>query len=133
MATTDSIADFFTRIRNAINVKAEQVTIPYSRIKMELAQVLKNEGFVGQVEEDKKNSIKRLIHIQLKYRPDGTSLIEAIDRVSTPGRRVYIEKAKIPKIKNGFGICILTTPKGILTGREARLNNLGGELMGVVY
>jgi len=132
MSGTHPISDMFTRIRNAFLVGQEEVVIPYSKLKLVVAKILKEEGFIKFYELQNDELKKQSIKLSLKYSQDGAPAISEISTVSRPGRRVYVKKAEIPKVLNGFGICILTTPKGVLSGRAARLANVGGELLGIV-
>lgn len=129
---TDPIADMLTRIRNAILIKNEKVDMPASRMKVEIAKILKEEGFIKsyKIIKDKKQGILRLTP---KYGPDGKPLISGLKRVSTPGRRVYSGKEKIPKVMGGVGIAIITTSKGILTDRECRREGVGGEVLCYIW
>ena len=125
---TDSIADMLTRIRNAIMVRKKSVDIPYSKIKSEIANILYKEGFIINFSVDQEIWPPR-ITIYLKYTDNGSPVIKELKRISKPGRRVYLNVSTIPKVKGGFGIAILSTSKGILTDREARDKNVGGELI----
>lgn len=129
---TDPIADMLTRIRNAIKVKADKVDIPASRIKIEIAKILKEEGFIKsyKIIKDKKQGI---IRVNLKYTPEGDSVISNLQRVSKPGRRVYVGKAEIPSIMGGLGVAILTTSMGIMTDKECRQRGVGGEILCYVW
>ncbi len=129
---TDPIADMLTRIRNAVRIKNEKIDIPASRIKVEIAKILKEEGFVKsyKILKDKKQGILRLTP---KYSPDGKAIITDLKRVSTPGRRVYIGKEEIPKVMGGVGIAIITTSKGILTDKECLREGVGGEVLCYIW
>ncbi len=129
---TDPIADMLTRIRNAILIKNEKVDVPASRMKVEIAKILKEEGFIKsyKIIKDKKQGILRLTP---KYGPDGKPLISGLKRVSTPGRRVYSGKEKMPKVMGGVGIAIITTSKGILTDKECRREGVGGEVLCYIW
>lgn len=129
---TDPIADMLTRIRNANTVKHETVDVPASNIKKEIARILLEEGFVKgyDVIEDGKQGIIRL---QLKYGIEGERVISGLKRISKPGMRVYSSKDEIPKVLNGLGVAIMSTSKGILTDREARKENVGGEVICYVW
>ncbi|GAQ95818.1 small subunit ribosomal protein S8 [Thermodesulfovibrio aggregans] len=129
---TDPIADMLTRIRNAIRVKADKVDIPASRMKIEIAKILKEEGFIKsyKINRDKKQGI---IRINLKYTPDGDSVISNLERVSKPGRRVYVSKEEIPRVMGGLGIAILTTSQGVMTDKECRRRGVGGEVICYVW
>ena len=117
-----------TRIRNAAAVKAEAVDIPASRVKQAIANVLHNEGYISKVESLTKRN-KKIIRITLKYGKKKASAISLIKRISTPGRRMYVGRQDIPRIKSGFGVAILTTSKGVMTDAEARKLGLGGEVI----
>jgi small subunit ribosomal protein S8 len=129
---TDVIADMLTRIRNAIAVKADKVDIPASRLKIEIAKILKEEGFIKsyKIIKDKKQGIVR---INLKYTPEGESVITNLKRISKAGRRVYVGKDGIPYVMGGFGIAVLTTSQGILTDKECRQKGIGGEVMFYIW
>jgi small subunit ribosomal protein S8 len=125
---TDPIADMLTRIRNAVKAHFDYVDIPASSIKIDISRVLKEEGYINDFKliED---GIKKTIKIELKYTPAKESIITEIRRVSKPGRRVYVSKKEIPRIRGGLGIYILSTSKGIMTGIHARRSGIGGELI----
>ena len=128
---TDPIADMLTRIRNAVLVRKTELRVPYSRIKFAIAQILAKEGYVEDVRETGEGKL-RVILIRLSYRGN-ESVIHDLQRISTPGRRVYIGHGKIPNVRSGYGLAILSTPAGVLSGREARQRKLGGELLCEVY
>ena len=132
MTMTDPIADMLTRIRNANTVKHETVDVPASNIKKEIARILLEEGFVRgyDVIEDGKQGI---IRIQLKYGQAGERVISGLKRISKPGMRVYAANQEIPKVLNGLGISIISTSKGILTDKQARKANVGGEVICYVW
>jgi small subunit ribosomal protein S8 len=132
MAVSDPVADFLTGVRNAIRAKHRKVDIPASRLKNELAKVLLRERFINnyKVIEDQKQG---LLRIYLKYTGDDVSVISGIKRVSTPGRRVYVRKALLPRVMGGLGVSIVSTSRGLMTEREAREAGLGGELMCQVW
>ncbi len=129
---TDPISDMLTRIRNAIKVKAEKVDIPASRMKIEIAKILKEEGFIKsyKIIKDKKQGI---IRINLKYTPEGDPVILNLERISKPGRRVYVSKDEIPRVMGGLGVAILTTSSGIMTDKECRQKGVGGEVICYVW
>ncbi len=129
---TDPIADMLTRIRNAITARKAKVLVPASKLKERLAEVLRDEGFVGTVsrEDDGKQGT---LTIELRYDHDNRNAIEGIRRVSKPGQRTYARHDKLPRVRSGLGIAILTTSKGVMTEREARKQNLGGELLCEVW
>ena len=132
MSIKDPISDYFTRIRNALIASHPFVEIPFSRIKLELCRILKEEGFINNFSLINENLIKKKIRVMLKYRPSGEPVITAIYRKSKSSKRLYLKKKDIPKVRNGFGVALLSTSKGILSGREARLKNVGGELLGEI-
>ena len=132
MPMTDPIADMLTRIRNANVVKHETVDVPASNMKKELARILLEEGFIRgyDVIEDGKQGI---IRIQLKYGQTGERVISGLKRISKPGMRVYADKHEVPRVLNGLGISIISTSKGILTDKQARKENVGGEVICYVW
>jgi small subunit ribosomal protein S8 len=132
MTMTDPIADMLTRIRNANTVKHETVDVPASNIKKEIVRILLEEGFVRgyDVIEDEKQGI---IRIQLKYGQTGERVISGLKRISKPGMRVYADKHEVPRVLNGLGISIISTSKGILTDKQARKENVGGEVICYVW
>ncbi len=125
---TDPIADMLTRMRNAIQIKNEKVDIPASKIKVEIAKILKEEGFIKsyKIIKDRRQGILR---ITLKYTNTNESVITGLKRVSKPGRRLYVGKDNITKVMGSVGIAIITTSKGILTDRDCRLQGVGGEVL----
>ena len=128
MSMTDPIADLLTRIRNACQAKHAKVEIPSSKIKKEVVRILLEQKYINNyvfVEDNKQGMLK----VYLKYEPTGDPVISVLRRVSKPGRRVYVNTSKIPRVLNGLGIAILTTPKGILTDKEARQLHTGGEVL----
>lgn len=132
MTMTDPIADMLTRIRNANSVKHETVDVPASNIKKELARILLEEGFIRgyDVIEDGKQGI---IRVQLKYGQEGERVISGLKRISKPGMRIYANAAEVPSVLNGLGIAIISTSNGILTDKQARQNNVGGEVICYVW
>jgi len=129
---TDPIADMLTRIRNANQIGAKRVDMPASRLKVGIAQILKEEGFlVGY--EVQPGTPSSTLRVQLKYGPDGERVIRHIRRVSKPGCRVYSPAKKLPKVLRGHGISIVSTPGGVLSDRAARQANLGGEILCEVF
>ena len=131
MVVTDPIADMLTRIRNALTAKHESVEIPASNMKKVIAEILLNEGYVSNV-EFKEDEVQGSIVVTLKYSKDG-NVITGLKRISKPGLRVYAKSNEIPKVLNGLGIAILSTSKGIMTDKQARANNLGGEVLAFVW
>lgn len=128
MAMTDPLADMLTRIRNATMVKKDNVEIPASKLKTEIAKVLKSEGYIKgyKIEKDNKQGI---LKIALKYDDQRNSVVEGIRRVSKPGSRVYVKGSEVPKVINGYGIAIISTSKGLMVDREARKAKIGGEIL----
>ncbi|HLE40670.1 MAG TPA: 30S ribosomal protein S8 [Nitrospirota bacterium] len=125
---TDPIADMLTRIRNASKTKLEKVDIPSSKIKVEIAKILKDEGYVKNVKlvKDRKQG---MIRVYLKYTDEESPTIQGIKRISRPGRRTYVASDSIPRVMAGLGVAILSTPKGIQTGKQAKKDNVGGEVI----
>ena len=128
MGMTDPIADFLTRIRNGNMANKLYIDAPLAKIKTEIARILKAEGFIKDYEVS-----ERTLRVYLKYTEEGERVITEIKRISKPGCRVYRSKDELPKVLNGLGIAIVSTSKGVLTDREARLANLGGEVMCAVW
>jgi len=128
MSLTDPVADFLARIRNAIHAKHQKVDVPVSKLKLEIARILKEEGFIANYKATEENGHK-LVRVYLKYGPDDEAIISNVARVSRPGCRVYVGHDKIPRVLGGMGINILTTPKGVMTGRQARKEGVGGEVL----
>lgn len=130
MSMTDPVADMLTRIRNAQMATKMSVSMPSSKLKLAIAKVLRDEGYIDTFAV-RENGAKPELHIELKYY-DGSPVIERIDRVSRPGLRVYKGKDDLPQVMNGLGIAIVSTPKGVMTDRQARAGNMGGEVLCVV-
>ncbi len=132
MQITDTIADMLTRIRNANSAKHESVDIPASNVKKAIAQILLDEGYINgfQVIEDGKQGI---IHVTLKYGPNKSQVLTGLRRVSKPGLRIYTNVEDMPKVMKGLGIAILSTSKGIMTDKQARSANVGGEVLAFVW
>ena len=129
---TDPIADMLTRIRNAIAANHPRVDIPGSKLKMEVARILKEEGYINSY-TTKGEGIKYMIRVFLRYDAKGTSSITHLLRVSRPGRRVYVGSGEIPKVLGGYGINIVSTSQGLMSGKNARKANMGGEILAEVY
>lgn len=129
---TDPIADMLTRIRNAIQANHPRVDIPGSKLKMEVARILKEEGYINSY-QSKGEGVKYMIRINLRYDARGTSSITHLSRVSRPGRRVYVGSEEIPKVLGGYGVNIVSTSKGLMSGRQARKEHVGGEILAEVY
>ncbi|HZF58856.1 MAG TPA: 30S ribosomal protein S8 [Rubrobacter sp.] len=132
MSVNDPIADFLTRIRNAHMAKQDSVEMPHSKMKVEIARILKEEGYIQQFSERGSGVEKRLV-IELKYGPDGRRGITGLRRMSRPGRRVYRKQTNIPRVLDGLGVAILSTSQGILTDHQARRRGVGGEVLCFVY
>ena len=129
---SDPIADLLTRIRNASRAEHEKVDIPSSRLKVRIAEILKDEGFIKNfrvLEDDKQNTLR----VYLKYGVGNEKMISGLVRVSTPGRRVYVTHDKIPSILGGMGVALLSTSRGVMTDRESRKQQLGGEVLAYVW
>lgn len=125
---TDPIADMLTRIRNAVSIERAHVDVPLSKVKRGLADVLKREGYIWDWKEVEGKPISQL-RLELKYGPSGERIIQKIRRVSSPGRRVYRQSKDLRPVLNGMGIVILSTSRGVVSDREARQRNLGGEVL----
>ena len=131
MVVTDPIADMLTRIRNALTAKHETVEVPASKMKKAIAEILLNEGYISNVEM-KEDGVQGSILVTLKYSKEG-NVISGLKRISKPGLRVYAKSNEIPKVLNGLGIAILSTSKGVMTDKQARANNLGGEVLAFIW
>jgi small subunit ribosomal protein S8 len=129
---TDPIADMLTRIRNSVLIKAEKVDIPASRLKVEIAKIMKEEGFIKsyKIIKDKKQGVLR---VTLKYSTDNKPIVEGLKRISKPGRRVYVGKDEVPSVMGGMGIAVVTTPRGILTDKACRREGVGGEVLCYIW
>ena len=132
MNTTDPIADMLTRIRNASAAKHKTVDVPASKMKKAIADILYNEGYIKSVEEIA-NENQGILRIALKYDENGAKVIAGIKRISKPGLRVYASAEKLPKVLNDLGIALISTSKGIKTDKEARKENLGGEVLAYIW
>ena len=129
---TDPIADMLTRIRNANAMRYKEVEIPSSKIKLEIARILKDEGFINDYKV-KKNNVQDIIVLSLKYGENKERVITGLKRISKPGLRVYAEANQIPRVLNGLGISIISTSKGIMTGKDAKAANVGGEVLAYIW
>ncbi len=129
---TDPIADMLTRIRNAVSVERPSVDMPLSKVKRGVADVLKREGYIWDWQEVAEKPVGNL-RLDLKYGPNGEKVIQKIRRISKPGRRVYSKAKDLRPVLNGLGICIISTSRGVVSDREARQRNLGGEVLCEVY
>ena len=133
MITTDPIADMLTRIRNANSSKHKTVDVPSSNMKLSIANILLNEGYIKSLEEIKSENNQGIIRITLKYDEKGNRVIDGLKRISKPGLRVYASKEELPQVLNGLGIALISTSKGIKTDKEARNLGLGGEVLAYVW
>ena len=137
MSVSDPISDFLTRIRNAMMAGQQIVSIPSSKLKLAICQILQEEGFIDSFEEAQQSGkVQRTIRIRLKYvgeRRDRRPVISGLKRISKPGRRVYVGRSDIPWVQSGLGVAILTTPKGVMTGVRARQLGIGGEVLCEVW
>ena len=131
MVSTDTISDMLTRIRNAIAVGKGEVSLPYSKIKFSVARILAKNGFIASVDSDGKGKDKKIVIVINEH--DSNPKITEIDRLSRPGRRLYVKAKEIPKVKSGRGIVIVSTPKGVMSGDDAKKSSVGGELICKVY
>ena len=134
MSMTDPIADMLTRIRNGIEARHDRVELPLSKLKVEIARILKAEGFISNFKEipaDK--TAQGTLRLYLKYSEDGEPVIHGIERISRPGRRVYRNKQEIPRVLGGLGLAILSTSRGVLAGHEAMKSGIGGEVLCQVW
>ena len=132
MVVTDPIADMLTRIRNANQMKYKEVLVPTSKLKVQIANILKNEGYInGYKLVDSENG--SMMNIELKYGAKKERVITGLKRISKPGLRVYAKKEEIPTVLNGLGIAIISTSKGLMVDRESRKQNLGGEVLAYIW
>ena len=129
---TDPIADMLTRIRNGGRARLVRVSVPGSRLKADIARVLKERGFISDFSREG-DSKKPSLSVEIRYNADNAPIIEGIERVSKPSRRVYVGWNEIPQVRNGLGIAILSTPRGILTDEQAREAHVGGEILARVW
>ena len=129
---TDTIADMLTRIRNANQMRYTEVKVPASKLKIELARILKEEGFIKDYKVTDEN-VQGMIYLTLKYGENKTRVITGLKRISKPGLRVYAKADEVPRVLNGLGIAIISTSKGIMTDKEARKENLGGEVLAYIW
>jgi len=126
---TDPIADMLTHIRNAVAVRKDTTTMPSSKQKVALAHLLAKEGFIESYEENELPGNKKDLTLALKYSTNGTSVISGVKRVSKPSRRVYVAKDELPIVQNGYGIAVISTSKGLMTNKQAKTADVGGEYM----
>ena len=133
MNMTDPIADMLTRIRNGLGAGHETVTVPASKVKLEIARVLKEEGYITNYTVEGETAKEKAIIITLKYAANNQKVISGIKRISKPGLRVYAKGDAVPRVLNGLGIAIISTSKGMMCDRDARKNNVGGEVVAYVW
>ena len=129
---TDPIADMLTRIRNANQMRNKEVEIPASKIKVEIARILKEEGFIVDY-KTKKNNVQDVLVLSLKYGENKERVITGLKRISKPGLRAYVKADEVPKVLNGLGIAIISTSKGVMTDKNARQQSLGGEVLAYIW
>ena len=131
MQLTDPIADMLTRVRNALQARHESVEIPASKEKIEIAKILKSEGFITDYKVE--GDVKKVLTVTLKYGANNEKIISGLKRISKPGLRVYAKVDSIPRVLNGLGIAIISTSHGLMTDREARAKHVGGEVLAYVW
>jgi small subunit ribosomal protein S8 len=132
MNLTDPVADFLTRIRNSIRARHQKLDVPASKLKAEIARILKDEGYIANYKPTEENG-QKVIRVYLKYGTNNEAAIRDLQRVSRPGCRVYVGRDEIRRVQGGLGISIMTTPKGVMTGRQARREGVGGEILCEVW
>ena len=132
MVVTDPIADMLTRIRNANQMRYKEVEVPASKMKLEIARILKEEGFIADFKV-KKNNVQNIIVLTLKYGEKKERVITGLKRISKPGLRVYAKAEEVPTVLNGLGIAIMSTSKGVMTGKDAKKQSLGGEVLAYIW
>ena len=132
MSLMDPIGDMFTRIRNGLMRNLNTVNIPASKFRSKILEILKSEGYINNFYIEKNNNNTKTIKVDLKYY-EGSPVIKEIKRISKPGRRVYSKATSIPKIQNGLGMAIISTPQGVMSDMQARKNNIGGEIICKVF
>ena len=132
MLITDPIADMLTRIRNALVAKHETVDVPASNMKLAIAEILLNEGYIKSYSVNDEG-VEKMMNIVLKYGPNHQRVITGLKRVSKPGLRVYARKDRLPKVLNGLGIAIISTSKGVMTDKQARKEHVGGEVLAFIW
>ncbi|HEV2279338.1 MAG TPA: 30S ribosomal protein S8 [Acidobacteriaceae bacterium] len=128
MSLTDPVADFLTRIRNAIRARHQKLDVPASKLKAEIARILKEEGYISNFKTTEENG-RAVLRVYLKYGSNNEAAIRDLSRVSRPGCRVYVGRDEIRRVQGGLGISIMTTPRGVMTGRQARREGVGGEVL----
>ncbi len=133
MNMTDPIADMLTRIRNGVQARHEEVAIPASKVKIEIAKILKEEGYITSYAVSGDTPVTKMISVVLKYGANNEKVISGIKRISKPGLRVYAKSDAVPRVLNGLGIAIISTSNGIMTDKKARANHVGGEVVAYVW
>ena len=133
MNVTDPVADMLTRVRNALSAGHTTVNVPASKMKVEIARILKQEGFITDYKVEGETAKEKAIVIELKFGPEGQKVITGLKRISKPGLRVYARNDAIPRVLNGLGIAIISTSKGLMTDRDARKAGLGGEVVAYIW
>ena len=133
MNMTDPIADMLTRIRNGLGAGKDTVVIPASKMKVEIAKILKAEGYINNYKVEGEAAKDKTISIELKYGPDGQKVISGLKRISKPGLKVYAKADALPRVLNGLGIVVLSTSQGLMTDKEARAKNIGGEVLAYIW
>ena len=132
MSLTDPVADLLARIRNSINARHQKLDVPASKLKLEIARILKEERYIANFKATEEEG-RKVLRIYLKYGNDNAAAISNLQRISRPGCRVYVGRNDIPRVLGGLGINILTTPRGVMTGRQARKEGVGGEILCEVW
>jgi small subunit ribosomal protein S8 len=133
MPVTDPISDMFSTIRNAVRMESPAIEMPASKMKLALAEVLRNEGFISSFETKGLGTPEQKMRIVLKYGPKGEKVIQGLKRVSRPGLRVYRSAKKVPRVYGGLGVAIVSTSSGLMTDRQARKKNVGGEVVAFIW
>ena len=128
MNLTDPVADFLGRIRNGIRARQQKIDVPASKLKAEIARILKEEGYIANFKPTEEDG-RKVLRVYLKYGNNNEAVITSLERISRPGCRVYVGHNEIPRVLGGLGINILTTPRGVMTGRQARREKVGGEVL----
>ena len=132
MSLTDPVADFVTRIRNSIRARHQKLDVPASKLKTEIARILKEEGYIANYKAAEENG-RNILRVYLKYGANNEAAIRDLSRISRPGCRVYVGRDGIKRVQSGLGISIMTTPRGVMTGRQARREGVGGEILCEVW
>ena len=133
MSMSDPVADLLTRIRNALRSRKEKVDVPHSRLKEGVVDVLLREGYLVEKQVLEADAVRRVLRLRLKYGADGEKVLSHIERVSRPGRRVYVGADGLPKVQGGLGIAVVSTSQGVLSDREARSKKVGGEVLAAIW